>query len=315
MNSLDKYVEEKRKELKEKNITDELEIVRYIYLDLGNKFSFNNKFIPFGNSRYRQNLYRYHSRNINDLNECMNTNTAICKSLSYILEYVLKKFDVNIETVEEKCEQVNYPHVYNFIKLKDGRKFCVDLQEDISNIQTKSFTGNFGVSSPYSCIRIITRQEQEKIDRKLGFLKEDECYTDEYLYLLHSVADGIKDFREKVEFILENIDIVPTNDMGYIDRQWHHKNILEDFFDINEFDYVHNTAKIRMYDCYKDIQGKRKYYNFIVVMEQKNVDIYIYNSKESNYKKMNIKNYVNSITNGLMVHKGKVPYLKQKVAY
>lgn len=315
MNNLDSYVEEKRKLFQEKNITDELEIIRYIYLDLGTRFSFDNRFIPFGNSKFKQNLYRYHSRNINDLNECMRTNTAICKSLSYILEYVLKKFEINIETVEDICEHVNYPHVYNYIKCRDGRNFCVDLQDDINNIQTKSHTSNFGIASPFTPKIIISKFEQEQLDRKLGYLKENECYTDDYLYLLHSVADGIDDFREKVGFILENIDIVPTNHMGYIDRQWHHKKILENFFNTNEFDYINNTGKIRMYDCYKDANGKRNYYNFIIVMDNSEVDVYIYNAKESNYQKMKMKNYVNCVTNGLVVHKGKIPYLKQKIAY
>ena len=69
MNNLDRYVKEKKKELLDRNITDELEIIRYIYLDLGKRFSFNEKFIPFGNSKSKQNLYKYHSRNIYDLNK------------------------------------------------------------------------------------------------------------------------------------------------------------------------------------------------------------------------------------------------------
>ena len=64
----------------------EVEIIRYVYLDLGKRFTFNVKFTPFGRSRDKQNLYKYHSRNIRDLNECMETNIVICKSASYILE-------------------------------------------------------------------------------------------------------------------------------------------------------------------------------------------------------------------------------------
>lgn len=312
MNNLDKYIEKKKKELQKKNITEELEIIRYIYLDLGNRFSFNEKFLPFGSSKSKQNLYKYHSRNIADLNLCMDTNKVICKSLSYILEYVLKSFDVDIKTVVEKIEHIACPHVYNYIKLKDGRKFFVDLQEDINNIQTHSFVSNFGLVSPTTWDLVITRQEQEALDRKLGFIDKNNGYSDEYLDLLHLMVDGMEDFREKANFILENIDIVPTTKMGYIDRQWHHRKILENFFDSKEFDYQGNSGKIRMYDCYKDINGKRRYYNFVLVLDKGEVDVYIYNKKDSCYKKMAVKNCVNCLANGIMVHNAKMPYIKQK---
>lgn len=315
MNNLDRYVEEKKIELKEKSITNELEIIRYIYLDLGKRFSFDERFIPFGNSKTKQRIYKFQSRNINDLNECMNNRKIICKSLSYILEYILSRFDINIQTIVDNCEHINCPHVYNFIKCKDGRKFCLDLQEDINNIQTHSFTSNFGFESPFSNKFIINRKEQESLDRKLGYIDDNNYYFDDYLYLLHSITDGIDDFKEKVEFILENMDIIDTSNMGYTDRQWHHRNVLESFFNTKEFDYQTNSGKIRMYDCYKDINGVRKYYNFILVMDKNDVEIYSYNKNENKYKRIDKENYINCMINGLKVHNGKMPFVKRKVVY
>ena len=49
MNNLDKYVIEKKALLKENNITDELEIIKYIYIDLGNRLSFDNRKVVFDN--------------------------------------------------------------------------------------------------------------------------------------------------------------------------------------------------------------------------------------------------------------------------
>ena len=302
MNNLDKYIKEKKIELEQKNITDELEIIKYIYIDLGNRLSFDHNFIPFGNSKSREKIYKYNSRNIVDLDKCMNKNTAICKSLSYILEYVLKDFDVDIKAITDPIDNTKYPHVFNLIHLKDGRKFCIDLQEDINNIQTHSFTNNFGLESIYSPVLLINKEEQEKIDRKIGYISDNSYYADDYLYLLHTIADGIDNIFEKAKFILENIDLNSTEKMGYIDRQWHHKKVLEEFFNEKEFEYEHNSGKIRIYDCYKEINGEKRYISFVTVTEKKKTEIYVYNEKESKYSEIDIEHWFNCINNGVQVN-------------
>lgn len=312
MNNLDRYVEEKRKELKEKNIVNELDIIKYIYIDLGNKFSFDNNYLPFGTSKSREKIYKYKSRNINDLDYCMQTNTAICKSLSYILEYILTELNIKIITIADPIDKTKYPHVFNIVYLNDGRQICIDLQEDIHNIQTHSFTSNFGLENIHTNSLIINRKEQEEIDKRIGYNTKDNYYADDYLYFLHYMVDTIDDFREKVRIILENIDINPTNKMGYIDRQWHHKKILEEFFNTKEFEYEQNTGKIKMYDCFKEINGKKKYYSFIMVNHKNETDIYVYNEKDSKYSLMHTENCVNCIENGMQMNSKIVRGIRKK---
>lgn len=312
MNNLDRYVEEKRKELKEKNIVNELDIIKYIYINLGNKFSFDNNYLPFGTSKSREKIYKYKSRNINDLDYCMQTNTAICKSLSYILEYILTELNIKIITIADPIDKTKYPHVFNIIYLNDGRQISIDLQEDIHNIQTHSFTSNFGLENIHTNSLIINRKEQEEIDKRIGYITKDNYYADDYLYFLHYMVDTIDDFREKVRIILENIDINPTNKMGYIDRQWHHKKILEEFFNTKEFEYEQNTGKIKMYDCFKEINGKKKYYSFIMVNHKNETDIYVYNEKDSKYSLMHTENCVNCIENGMQMNSKIVRGIRKK---
>ena len=315
MNVLDKYTEELKQQIKDKNLTEELEIIKYVYIDLGKKLSFDPNFIPFGNSKAKQNIYKYHCTNITDLEECLNTKTAICKSLSIILEYILKQFDINIKTVTDPKDDRSCPHVFNFVVLKDQRKFCIDLQEDLNNIQTHSFTNNFGLESIYNTNLEITRKEQEIIDKKIGYITEDNYYSDDYLYLMHSIADGIEDFSDKVDFILENIDISNTIEMGYTDRQWHHKKILEEFFTSKEFDYFTDTGKIKMIDCYKKTDdNNKKYINCIVVMNGNESTIYVYNVNESQYRKISLENFATAITHGLVIHNGSgIPGLNKEI--
>jgi len=313
MNNLDLYVAMIKTKLKENNITKETEMIKYVYLDLGNRFSFDANFIPFGNSKAKQTLYKYHCRNIEDLNECMDKNIAICKSLSYILEYVLKELGVNIKTVIDPDDHRKCPHVFNEVIEKSGRKYCIDLQEDMNNIQSHSFTSNFGLESIYDDKLVVTRGEQEEIDRKIGYINDTNYYQNDYLYLLHSIVDNMDSFEDKIEFILENIDYSSTKNMGYTDRQWHHKKILEEFFNSKEFDYQNNTGKIRIIDCYKDVDDEGRYLNCIVVLLKDETRVYVYNIKDYKYCRMSIENFANAVVNGLVIHKTSVPGLGREI--
>lgn len=62
MDDLDKYVSEIKEHIKTIPDISEIELIRYVYLNLGSKLSFDETFMPFGNSKSRQNMYKYHSR-------------------------------------------------------------------------------------------------------------------------------------------------------------------------------------------------------------------------------------------------------------
>ena len=83
MSNIDLYIKRLREEINSKNITDEVSILKYIYISLGKRFSFDSNFIPFGNSKYKQNLYKYHSSRMDDLNNCLDTNIIICNLTTY----------------------------------------------------------------------------------------------------------------------------------------------------------------------------------------------------------------------------------------
>lgn len=170
MGYLDEYILEVKKYIAIHPDITELELIRYVYLTLGERLSFNEKFLPFGNSKTRQNMYKYHSQFKNDLEECLKSTKIICKSSSYILEYILRSFKVDIKTLVDQDDIRKCPHVYNIIKQKDGRTYFVDLQEDLYNIQSHYFTKNFGIDSIKEMNMVISRFEQEQIDRKIGQL-------------------------------------------------------------------------------------------------------------------------------------------------
>ncbi len=309
MEYLDKFVNEISAFVMERSDLTERELIRFVYLKLGFKMSFDEEFKPFGNSRYRHNVYRYHSQSRYYLNECMKRKKAICKSLAYILENSLKFFGVDIITIVDEDSLRGCPHVYNVIREKSGLSYVVDLQEDLYNIQSYYFTKNFGIDSIKSMNPLISRFEIEQIDRKLGYIDDKKPYADEYLYLLCLTVNQIDDFFERVQFILENINAYDVSSMGYIDIQWHHKSILEYFFDERDFDYQASSGKIRFVDCYKNVGDAKMYTQCIIVQDKGKIDIYVYNREKLRYFKVDIRNFARAVNNGLVLHKCKVPGL------
>ena len=310
MSKLRQYIE-KVKEYKEKhpNIS-EIELIRYVYLDLGKRFSFNIDFIPFGNTKKRHEIYSK-SRSFDDLEECMESNIIICKSLAYILEEILQQVGIDITTEVATEDTRKYPHVYNVVNPKNGEKFIIDLQNDLYNIQAHAFTTNFGISTIDGKTLIIPRFEQEQIDRKLGYIDNENYYTDDYIYVMKSDIGLIEDFGEKVRFVLENIDIYENPRIGYANRMWHHAKVLEQLFTSEEFRLGDSSPRIKMIDCYKDINGRREYVQCVAVIAKNGTDMYIYNKNSFKYSKIDMKYFARAVKNGLIIHNYKIPGLKK----
>lgn len=240
----------------------------------------------------------------------METNIIICNSLSKILVYVLTRLGINAVTVKEEVYfspiKIHCPHIYNIIRPKNGNPYSIDLQRDICYIKMHARTPNFGLSISKVDTYDISFYEQELMDRKLGYIADDNYYCDYYYQDLKNDASFIDDFKEKVRFVLENIETYETDDIGYIDRQWYHVFMLEKIFSKSEFDYQNNGGKIRFIDCYKDHGDKRQYVSIVVVDNNPEPDIYIYNDKEKMYSKIDFVNFAYAVKNGLVLHNAKV---------
>ena len=108
MSNLEKYVERVKEYISKRNMTED-EIVRYVYLDLGSRFSFDLKFL-LGNSKQKKEIYAK-GGNIDDLNDAMGANIITCKSCANILTFILKELGIDAESIvfPEDCKK--YQHV------------------------------------------------------------------------------------------------------------------------------------------------------------------------------------------------------------
>lgn len=300
MSNLSEYIDKVKRYVLQNNLT-ETESVRYVYLDLGKRFSFNSNF-SFGNSKTKKRIYD-ESRRDDVLEENMKDNIIICRSLSYILEKILKELGVNIET-ETALRDCKYcAHVYNVITSKEGKKYIIDLQTDLENIQSHSATKNFGISIEPNRPPIITRFELEQIDKKLGYIKDDFYYSDDYLYLLKSDIGYFSDLREKAEFVLENLEIYHNKEMKYIERRCYHEELLLKLFSKKELNKIH------IIDCYKDTEKGRQYENCVAVEVSDGTDIYMFSIDENRYCKLTMEEFAEKKKNGLVNIQG-IPGLR-----
>lgn len=298
MSSLDYYIEYVKEQTK--NLT-EIEKIRWIYIDLGKRFSFDLKFASGGNSAQKA-IYRASGKS-HVQEKCFETNTGICKSIALIFERVLKSNGIKCTTASVMDQEVFCPHVNNMIKLKDGTIFSVDLQRDLENIQTHSTTKCFGVlreTGEY----FLSRFEQEQIDKKIGYIGPDNYYSDEYLYLLKSDMRLHEDFSEMAEFVITNLEPIYENEVKYMELKGHHDRLIRRLFEPDEQNKIHQI------DCYYKQGDERTYIPTIYVDSGNQTDIYMYENEEQRYRKVSMEEFIEKKENGL-IHTQGIPRLRQ----
>ena len=305
MSSLDKYIKKIKEETK--GFTD-VEKLRYVYWDLGSKFVFDLDF-SFGNSKIKKQVYD-HSTSKKDLDKCIETNTGICKSIANIFSYVMKELGVNVESVTEYSDFRKCPHIYNILKTNDGRKYGFDLQEDMRNIKAKLRTKYFGISMEKGRQELISRDELKKIDKKQHHISEELYYTDEYLELIKMHLSMFDDFSEKVQFVLENLEIYTSPQMGYADRKWRLEDLIGCEYKSGLLFSKEEKNKIKMIDCYKEIDGHKNFELCVVVNAKGINDIYLFSEEEQSFKKMTLEDFAVEVENGVVNLQG-IQGLKQ----
>ena len=90
MDYLDNYINKLLIQTKE---FTELEKVRYVYLDLGKIMSFDLLFY-YGNEKNKRKIYKECESKEEKLANALKSGIGICKSIAYLLEYILTKLNI-----------------------------------------------------------------------------------------------------------------------------------------------------------------------------------------------------------------------------
>lgn len=292
MNSIKNYIEKMKKETEGYS---EDEIVRAVYIDLGKRLSFNLDFF-LGNAEQQKKIYA--TRGMHMAEEALNSNIIICKDSSHIMEIVLKHLGIDVITTVDPDEyKKKCAHVFNIVRPKDGRPaYKVDLQQDLENIQAHMRTTEFGTALTSEFPDTISRDELERIDKKIGYIGRGYYYADEYIDLLRLYASYFKNIQERLGFVLNNIEIYHNKEMQYAERRKLHKGILKKIFTRDEL------TKIHQIDCYIDNHTGREYIPCITASTPKRrTDIYLFSPQENKYNKIDYEDLIQQMNNGLVL--------------
>ena len=154
----DKIIEDMPKEL------NQIEMVRYIYIQLGKYFSYNKKYITSESDEKKREIF---DRDIEDIEN----DKVVCTSLSRIYERLLKRVGINAKTVLIPGERLG--HAFTEIEI-DGRKYFTGLVRDLMRIKTGFKTNEFMIDDPDrfgedSEFTALSDEELKKIDDKIGY--------------------------------------------------------------------------------------------------------------------------------------------------
>lgn len=301
---LEKYAEELIGELKKYDNLTEDEIVRFIYLSLGKKINFDYNWI-LADDFDRKFIY-----DTSGTYEIVNKKIAngnwlmTCRDISFIVSFICKKAGVNVEVFHPKLYFHDpTPHVYNKVIRKDGSEYYIDLTGDLDKIHMNMRTNYFGyLEDPFRSV--FSREQLFEMDYKLGYVKKNKQYTDDYLYTLSNYVSRLDSNYEKIEFILTNPSPFLDLNIGYSERVRYITEIVG-YFRFRNF-LCKLDGNYNCFDCfYKTDSGIIP--NELISFEDNGERIYfVYNSELGYYDKISEDDLIIRFSNGLHIpHKYK----------
>lgn len=273
-----------------------------VYIDLGKRFFFDVDImfefffdvdIMLGNQKKIEEIYRNYFLNYN-LDEKFKSGKITCITASKILEYILKKLGIKIETKTYDEQDNKFAHTYNVIYPSDrGESYKIDLQNDLKNIQFHTMTKNFGVSTIDNNY-VIPLHRQKEIHEKIGYISSKNPYTEEYVYLIKSHIILMDNIYDKLEFVLENIELEPSSNIKYWERAWRHKKIMDCVFTKEEM--IKLKSQLHGVKCYKrEDEYERIYMNCFYINIKGTNYVFLYDMEEYRYKKYTIEEFAQKI--------------------
>lgn len=294
--AFESYISELKENVAQKGNISELEIVRYIYINLGRKMNFDLNY-TFGNSREKTKIYN----DTEDLDSLFEKRTVICKSLAIMIRRILSEFGIS-SIVDSNSETEKNKHVFNIVKLSDGRYLKIDLEEDLEFIQTGSKTRFFKIIEKGSAEEFdIPEEELRQIDKTVAEYIPWGFYFDDVLGVLKFATKGMST-EEKLKNVLDNLDVyVRDRNIGYRDKIYYHNRMLQEVFTQKELNRVHQI------DCYRKSGEEKEFVSCVVLDKRTKNDeniVYLYDDTEGRYRQITMEELALEVKGGLVMLQG-----------
>lgn len=268
------------------NLT-QMEQARYIYLQLGKLFTFDEKYW-LGNSKTRRMIYKSAKR-IQTPKDLKN-NKVICVSLTNMYNSLLQRMGIEAEAVHAEDDL----HVYTIFKI-DGVEYEADLQRDMKFIQAHRKTRSFGREPDYSTRKLISDEQMQEMDDKFGYTYEGDEYLAILIDRLRDKLELLPNMEQKIEYALKKIENFEADtDMGFVEKMLYYEMILPDVLSSKE------SKKVQIMDMYVEEDGERKYTCCISANKEKNEYVrYMYSEKTGTFLPIDEQELIKLMSEGL----------------
>lgn len=260
----------------------EKKIAMYIYLELGKRKVFDERFF-LANKKDKEKIKKRHKVFGLNMDEVVKNRRIVCKSLSTLYKDVLNAF--GIKAYNEKVNNDD-SHICNLIRFSDKTMIVADLQQDLYNIQTRSKTKHFGEDVLQS-ENSLDEEELFQLHKACGYVETKNAYMDAKIENLKSKIENLPP-DEILKNILEDKDINDyQEDIGYIE--------LYNYFSklIAKIAPRYDRRDINYFNCYRnkeDEKGKeyKDYTMCIYSVYKDEIKSYLYSKKENTFKPVDI---------------------------
>lgn len=268
------------------NLT-QMEQARYIYLQLGKLFTFDEKYW-LGNSKTRRMIYKS-AKKIKTPKDLKN-NKVICVSLTNMYNSLLQRMGIEAEAVHAEDDL----HVYTIFKI-DGVEYEADLQRDMKFIQAHRKTRSFGREPDYSTRKLISDEQMQEMDDKFGYTYEGDEYLAILIDRLRDKLELLPNMEQKIEYALKKIESFEADtDMGFVEKMLYYEMILPDVLSSKE------SKKVQIMDMYVEKDGERKYTCCISANKEKNEYVrYMYSEKTGTFLPIDEQELIKLMSEGL----------------
>ncbi len=268
------------------NLT-QIEQARYIYLQLGKLFTFDEKYW-LGNSKTRRTIYRA-AKKVHSPKD-LKSNKVICVSISNTYISLLEKMGIEAEAVHAEDDL----HVYTIFKI-DGVEYEADLQRDMKFIQAHRKTRSFGREPDYSTRKLISDEQMQEMDDKFGYTYEGDEYLAILIDRLRDKLELLPNMEQKIKYALKKIERFEADtDMGFVEKMLYYEMILPDVLSSKE------SKKVQIMDMYVEEDGERKYTCCISANKEKNEYVrYMYSEKTGTFLPIDEQELIKLMSEGL----------------
>ena len=262
------------------NASDE-EVMRWLYIELGNRFSFSRKYryaITGGEKAKIESAAKdvvMRPRRINT------PDSLICIDIEETMKMLLSDlYGIDSRVLLDGSG----PHVYLEVRTENYGRVKLDLQEDLCNVKAGRRSEHFASESSYDGRSFMTIPEDKvkEMDKKLGYIGEDEKYMEDYLEEYREKIAESKtpdEMIQKVFVLLEHKFSKQLKAMKYCERTELYKKVIKDM--MPDIDVAHRTFRVngKFVSC------------FILPEDHSAKRYYLYNKTKSGYEEIDDEKY------------------------